>query len=112
MGLSDPMPPFMYENWFSIIIAPSIISFVFQREGVLIKRIYAFLFTGLIMDVEEIQRLLESVEVESDLDTSDDENVTDNVEQQLESSDTKQDVSSDECNSEDVSSGPIHWERS
>ena len=31
------------------------------------------------MDVEEIQRLLKSVEVESDLDKSDDENVTDNV---------------------------------
>ena len=31
------------------------------------------------MDVEEIQRLLELVEVESDLNTSDDENVTDNV---------------------------------
>ena len=42
------------------------------------------------MDVEETQRLLESVEFESDLDTSDDENATDNVEQQLESSDTKQ----------------------
>ena len=42
MGLSDPMPPFMYGNWFSIIIAPSIISFVFQLENVLIKRIYTF----------------------------------------------------------------------
>ena len=31
------------------------------------------------MDVEEIQRLFELVEVESDLNTSDDENVTDNV---------------------------------
>ena len=56
------------------------------------------------MDVEEIQHLLESVEVESDLDASDDENVTDNVEQQLESSDTEQDVFSEECDSDDMSS--------
>ena len=56
------------------------------------------------MDVEKILRLLESVEVESDLDTNDDENVTDNVEQQLESSDTEQDVFSDEYDSDDVSS--------
>ena len=55
------------------------------------------------MDVEKIQRLVESVEVESDIDTSDDENVTDNVEQQLGSSDTEEDVSSDEFDSDDVS---------
>ena len=54
------------------------------------------------MDVEEIQRLLELVEVEFDLDTSDNENVTDNVEQQLEISYTEQNVYSDECDSEDV----------
>ena len=56
------------------------------------------------MNVKQIQRLLESVEVESDLDTNDNENVTDNVEQQLQSSDTEQDVSSDECDSDEVSS--------
>ena len=48
------------------------------------------------MDNEAILHLLQSYEHESDLDSTDDEIAVDTVEQQLESSDTEQDISMEE----------------
>ena len=78
-----------------------------------------WLSTGPVTDDEKILHLLQSLEDESDLDSTDDKIVVDTVEQQLESSDTEQDISTDEDNSGDMSSvqytgidGRTNWKQS